>query len=71
MESKFSPPLVIEFPTDGTVVEFQSVSKDRYIYKYTKASPRSNKLGSLLVLTQEQIIKIVKTNQIWTTKPKP
>lgn len=60
--STFSAPPVIEIKSDGTVLKFISKQKDLYTYRYIKASPKCGKLNTDLLITEENLIKLVKNN---------
>lgn len=67
MADKFSPPPQIYFESDGTIAQFQSLSRGTYTYKYIKSS---TKLGELLNVTEDQLKQIIKNNDTWKRSKK-
>lgn len=64
-KSVFKPPPRMKFKSDGNIIEFQTLSEKKkskeilYVYKYTVST---NKIGTELPMTEDQINKLLNGN---------
>lgn len=63
----FKPPVTIKIKSDGNELTYKETLKPKggdkeifYIYEYTKSK---SKKGKLLGLTEQQLLKLISTNQ--------